>query len=151
MMMLMETYLPTVVREPFETRIDRLFEEAFRMLDWRPSDWPSSTWMPRCDVFEDENDYVVQFGLPGWESKDIDILVENGVLTVKGDRKTESAENGRLYHSREIRWGAFCRSFELPSYVDHDKTTATFQQGLLTIRIPKCADAKPRRILIESK
>lgn len=150
-MTLMETYLPSVVREPFETRIDRLFEDAFRLLNWKPADWPGTTWVPRCDVYEDENGYVVQFGLPGWESKDIEIHVEKGMLTVKGERKTEGAETGRIYHSREMGWSAFCRSFELPSYVDHDKATAIFQQGMLTVHVPKCEEAKPRRILIESK
>jgi HSP20 family protein len=149
-MTLMEAYLPSVVREPFESRVDRLFEEAFRMLNW-PVEWSGTTWTPQCDVYEDEHSYVVQFGLPGWESKDLDIHVENSMLTVKGERKTEGGEPGRTYHSREIGWGVFSRSFELPSYVDADKTTATFQQGLLTIHVPKCEDAKPRRILIESK
>jgi HSP20 family protein len=150
-MLLRETYLPSVVREPFESRIDRLFEDAFRLLDWRPAEWLDSSWTPHCDVYEDESSYVIQFGLPGWESKDVDIHVENGVLTVKGERKAEMSQADRTYHCRELAWGAFCRAFELPSHVDPDKATATFSQGILTIQVPKREEARPRRILIESK
>jgi HSP20 family protein len=150
-MTLRDAYLPSVAREPFEAQIDRIFDEAFRTLDWQPAGRQVANWAPGCNVYEDENGYCAQVALPGWDGRDVEIQIEDGVLTVKGERKVESADNGRTYHSREIGWGSFTRSFALPSYVDQDKASASFSQGLLTVQLPKREEAKPRRIMIESK
>lgn len=150
-MNVLDGYLPSVVREPFESQIDRMFDDAFRTLGWQPAGRPIAGWMPRCDVYEDENGYCAQFALPGWDGKDVEIHIEDGVLTVRGERKVDAAGTGRTYHNREIGWGRFARSFALPSYVDQDKASASFSQGLLTVQLPKREEAKPRRIMIECK
>lgn len=150
-MTFMDAYLPSVVRESFETQVDRMFDEAFRALDWQPAGRQVAGWVPRCNVYEDENGYCAQFALPGWDGKDVEIRVEDGVLTVKGEWKGDRTDSGRTYYSREIGWGSFTRSLALPSHVDQDKASASFSQGLLTVQLPKREEAKPRRIMIECK
>jgi HSP20 family protein len=86
--------------------------------------------------------------LPGWEPKDIALEVNNQVLTVKGERVVETADSQK-YHLREIADGRFTRLFRLPSFVDHDKASATHKHGMLTISFPKREEAKCRRIMIQ--
>jgi HSP20 family protein len=86
--------------------------------------------------------------LPGWEPKEIGLEVNNQVLTVKGERSTQGAASQK-YHLREIHEGRFTRLFHLPTFVDHDKASATHKQGLLTITFPKREEAKRRQIYIE--
>jgi HSP20 family protein len=102
-------------------------------------------------VYEDEGRFCVQLALPGMESKAMEVHIGNRTLTVKGERKGESPEAGRTYHIREMDWGAFSRSFTLPSHVDAGRGSASFEEGMLTIVFPKYEEAKARRILIESK
>ncbi|WP_447972917.1 Hsp20/alpha crystallin family protein [Nitrospira sp. Kam-Ns4a] len=138
--------LPALVREPFDLQIDRLFDEAFRSLAWEPA-----VWTPSYNAYEDDNGFCVQFAVPGLEIKDMEITVEDGVLTVKGERKEDASDSRRTYHVREMAWGAFSRSLTLPSSVDHDKGSASLHQGILSIYFPKREEAKPRRIAIECK
>ncbi len=86
--------------------------------------------------------------LPGWEPNDITLEVDNQVLTVKGERNVQLKDSEK-YHLREIADGQFTRLFRLPSFVEHDKATATHKHGLLTISFPKREEAKCRRIMIE--
>jgi len=127
----------------FEHQIDRLFDEAIRAFG--TSD---HLWAPACNVWEDDNGFYVQMALPGWEPKDIALEVNNQVLTVKGKRNIQISESQK-YHLREIVEGQFTRFFRLPTFVDHDKASATHKQGLLTVAFPKREEAKPRQIMIE--
>lgn len=127
----------------FEHQIDRLFDEAIRAFG--TSD---HLWAPACNVWEDDNGFYVQMALPGWEPKDIALEVNNQVLTVKGKRNIQISESQR-YHLREIAEGQFTRLFRLPTFVDHDKASATHKQGLLTVAFPKREEAKSRQIMIE--
>lgn len=126
-----------------ETQIDRLFDEAFRSAGRK-------SWTPACNAYEDEQGFSLQLALPGWAAQEIEVQVEDGVLTVKGERKAEAAESSRTYHLREMGWGAFSRSFTLPSYVEDGKASASFQQGILSIHLPKREEARPRRIMVET-
>lgn len=143
----MSSYVPSAMSsirpDSFDHQIDRLFDEAVRVLG--TSDLP---WAPACNVWEDDNGFYVQMALPGWESKEIGLEVNNQVLTVKGERSTQDAESQK-YHLREIQEGRFTRLFHLPTFVDHDKASATHKQGLLTITFPKREEAKRRQIMIE--
>jgi HSP20 family protein len=143
----MSTYLPavfsTVRPDTFDRQIDRMFEDALRAFG--TSD---AAWVPACNAWEDSNGFYVQMALPGWEPKDVALEVNNQMLSVKGERTEETNGSGK-HLIREIADGRFVRIFKLPTTVDHDKASANYKNGLLTISFPKREDAKPRRIVID--
>ncbi len=113
---------------------------------------PLSAWTPAIDVRETKNEFLVSVELPGLTKADVEITVENGVLSLSGEKKEESeegsAESGRYVLER--RYGRFQRNFSLPRGIDADKVKAQFADGILTITLPKVAAAKPRQIKIEA-
>lgn len=121
--------------------VDRLLQETLRTMD-------TAGWAPPCNAYEDEHGYHIEVALPGMDRQDISIVFEDGVLTVKGGRKETSSDNGRRYFAHEIGWGAFSRSFRLPTYGDPEKMSASLKDGMLVLHIPKREEAKPRRIEI---
>ena len=126
-----------------ESQVDRLLDDAIQAV----SEW-SESWEPTCNIFEDSDGFTVQMALPGIEPSQIDVQVEHNVLRVKGERKSETSEQTRWY-TRSIPEGVFSCPFKLPAYVDHEKSTASYKHGVLTITFPKREEAKPRRIMIE--
>ena len=108
-----------------------------------------SVWAPACNAYEDEHGFWIQAALPGMDRKDIEISVEDGVLSLRGERKDDTTDQTRTYFVREVGWGAFSRSFRLPTNVDPNKVTAHYRDGILTVQLPKREEAKPRRISIE--
>jgi HSP20 family protein len=145
----MTTYLPALMssigQESFDRQIDRMFDEAVRSFSKA-----RTAWAPACNAWEDDHGFYVQVALPGWEAKDVSIEVENRVLTVKGERKDEETP-GRTVHVWEVTGDQFVRSFRLPTFVDHNKASASHKNGLLTITFPKLEEAKPRRIAIAAE
>lgn len=109
-------------------------------------------WMPAADVRESDDSIDIDMELAGINPDDVDISVENGILTVSGEKRTENKEGKEgQYHSVERRYGSFVRSFQLPQGVDESKISANFDHGLLTIDIPKSALPQPRRIQIGAR
>lgn len=143
----MTNYLPSVVSairtDAFDRQVDRLFNEALQAFDAA-----DQAWVPASNVWEDDNGFYVQMALPGWEPKDITLEVNNQILGVKGERNVE-LRNSEKIRLCEIPDGRFARLFRLPSFVEHDKASATHKHGLLTITFPKREEAKCRRIMIE--
>ena len=131
---------------PFDLQIDRLFDEAFRT-----SGRKDTVWSPYCNAWEDGNRFSLEMALPGWDSKDVKITVEDGVLTVEGSHQGDTLESDRTYFVREMVWGNFTRSFTLPSQVNAEKAAASFKHGVLSIEFPKREEAKPRQITIEAR
>ena len=129
--------MPTGLRL-FQDTVNRLFSETAG----RP-------WTPAVDIMETENELVLKADVPEVEMKDIDIQLENGTLTLKGERKFEEEKNGRGYHRIERSYGSFARSFSLPETVDPEKVHADYKNGVLTITLPKKELAKPRSIKVE--
>lgn len=112
------------------------------------ADEAGNGWAPRVDVREEENRYVILADVPGVNPADIDISMDKGVLTIKGERKSEATvENSKLTRV-ERRYGSFQRSFALPDSADADAITATGKNGVLEIAIPKKAQAAPRKIAV---
>jgi HSP20 family protein len=108
-------------------------------------------WIPPVDIEEDKEKLVLTAELPGFREDQIEIQMEGGVLTLRGERKfEEEKKNGKAYHRVERAYGQFVRSFTLPNNVDRDKVQARFSDGLLRIEIPKREEAKPRQIRISS-
>ena len=127
--------------------IDRLFESPLNELT-RTANLLSG-WTPALDVFEDKDNFVVKAELPGMKKEDIDVRVENNILTIRGkkERKDEVKEDG--YFRTERVYGAFSRSFSLPTTVEVSKIAAEYRDGVLTLRLPKAEEAKPRQIEVK--
>jgi HSP20 family protein len=124
--------------------IDRLFDDAFA---GRGS---SGNWLPAVDIHETSNELRLDVELPGIREEDVELEVENGMLSIRGQKsaeRKEGAEEGR-YHLVERSYGTFFRSFQLPAGVDEKQIHADYDQGVLHIRIPKAALPQPRRIQI---
>lgn len=132
--------------------IDRIFEN-FHPMAWHlpfgrsgfELAWPhEGAWnvTPAVDVAEKEKQYEITAELPGMEEKDIDIKFANGMLTIKGEKKEEKEEREKDYYVSERRYGSFMRSFQVPEGVDTGKIEANFSKGVLTVVMPKSADAQ---------
>jgi len=108
------------------------------------------SWMPAVDIFETKDaEYVLKAELPDIKPEDINVTFENGVLTLTGERRAEFDANEGHYHRSERAHGRFSRSFTLPATVDANRINATYNEGVLTIRVPQREEAKPRQITVD--
>ena len=143
--------------EPFrdlvsiQGRLNHLFDEAFRGAT-RPSgdgeEWSLGSWAPAVDIFEQDGHIVLKAELPGVDPKDVEVRVENNVLTLRGERKLDNEVQKENYHRVERAYGSFSRSFTLPSVVDTEKIKAEYRDGVLRVNLPKREEAKPKQISI---
>ena len=122
-----------------------LFQESFNRSLGETGIRP---WAPAVDVVESENDLSFTVDLPGMKQEDIDVHLENGTLTIKGQRKFEHEENKKGYHRIERSYGSFSRAFALPDTVDAEKVDASYKDGVLTIKAAKQEAAKPRSVKV---
>jgi HSP20 family protein len=127
--------------------MDRLFDEAFT----RPFDLFESWRGPALDMYQTKDEIVVRLALPGLKSDDVEINVTGDILTVKGEYKQKDESKERNYHIREQRWGAFERSVILPAPIVAEKAKAEFEDGILTITLPKAEEARPKTITVKAK
>ena len=126
--------------------VDRLFDDAFfRPVTGMRTDYEGA---PALDVQTTSDALVVEAALPGIAPEDVDITVENGTLTIRGEHRAERQEGEGQYLVREISRGTFVRSLTLPNGLEADKAEATFEHGVLRLRIPKAEQVKPRQIRI---
>lgn len=109
------------------------------------------SWAPRVDVEETDNEILVKADLPGVDPKNVEISIENGVLTVRGERKEEKEEKKKNYHRIERITGSFFRAVPLPSAADAEKVSASSTNGVVTVTIPKKAEAMPKKITVTPK
>jgi HSP20 family protein len=139
----MTTYEPFRGLARLQDEMNRLFENpAFRSSE-------SVGWTPLCDIYEDEEAVSLRFELAGVEPKDVDVRFENGVLTVKGERKLDREDRRDNYHRVERSYGTFTRAFSLPGTLDPERIKAEAKNGVLEITLPKKAEAKPRAIQVK--
>src|SRR5246127_5581166 len=131
----------TTLRE----QINRLFGDGVG----RPAEESNLTpWAPAVDIFETENELVVKADLPDVNPQDLDIRVENNILTIRGERKFDTKVNEDNYLRIERSYGSFSRSFSLANSVKSDAIKADYQNGVLTLSIPKREEAKPKQIKV---
>jgi HSP20 family protein len=130
--------------------MDRLFDEAFTRPGGLTNGWHTSG-VPAVDMYQTDNDVVIKAAVPGMKADDVEISLAGDVLTMKGETSTKSEAKERAYHIREQRWGAFERSFALPTMVLSDKAKAEFEDGVLTITLPKAEEVKPKTITVKTK
>jgi len=138
------------VREMMTLReaMDRLFDDAFtRPLSVRDGGWST----PAIDMYQTDNDVVVKAALPGFKAEDVQINVTGDVLTIRGEMKHEDEQNDKAWHIREHRWGSFERSISLPTDVVSEKAQADFDNGILTVTLPKAEEVKPKTITVKAK
>ena len=131
-----------------QERMNRVFEDA-AVRGWK-NDEPSATtsWSPAVDIYETDNEIMVQAELPGVDRKDIALQLENNVLTLKGDRRFEKETNQENYHRIERSYGGFSRAFTIPTIVDEERIRADYRDGILKIALPKKEQSKARQIRI---
>jgi HSP20 family protein len=130
-----------------QDRLNRLFRESYGP-EGREESLTTSTFAPPVDVYEDEHNVSLKIEVPGIDEKDIDVRIENNVLTVHGERKFEKEEKEENFRRVERRYGSFTRTFTLPSTVDAEKVSANYDKGILKIELPKKAEAKPKQIKV---
>ena len=111
----------------------------------------SGDWSPRVDIAETDNSFVIKAEIPEVKKEDVKVTVDNGVLTIRGERKQENEEKGRKCHRIERYYGSFTRSFTLPDNVDEAKIEASFRDGMLNLQIPKTEAAKSKAIEVKVK
>jgi len=130
-----------------QDRMNRLFRESYGP-EGREESLTTSTFAPAVDVYEDEHNVNLKIEVPGIDEKDIDVRIENHVLTVHGERKFEKDEKEENFRRVERHYGSFTRTFTLPSTVDSEKVSANYDKGILKITLPKKAEAKPKQIKV---
>jgi HSP20 family protein len=107
-------------------------------------------WAPPVDIFERQDHLVIRAEVPGVQMEDMDVRIENGVLTLHGERKQDTELKEENAHRLERVYGAFTRSFSLPTTVDAAKVTATYKDGVLEVTVPKAENAKPKQVEIKA-
>jgi HSP20 family protein len=130
-----------------QDRLNRLFRESYGP-EGREEALTSSSFAPPVDVYEDEHNVTLKIEVPGIDEQDIDVRIENNVLTVHGERKFEKEEKEENFRRVERQYGSFTRTFTLPTTVAAEKVSANYDKGILKIALPKKAEAKPKQIKV---
>jgi HSP20 family protein len=142
--------------EPFrellstQDRFNQLFNQTFsQFLGPESRELSTGGWAPAVDIYETGNNLVIKAELPGIDPKDVEVKVENGTLTISGERKSEKDVKEGNYHRVERSYGSFLRSFNLPPTVSADSVTADYKDGVLTLNLAKREEAKPKTVKIQ--
>lgn len=139
--------------EPFrefatlQGRMNRLFRESYGE-NGQDESLTTSSFAPAVDVYEDEHNVTLKVEVPGIDEKDIDIRLENNLLTIHGERKIENEEKEENYRRVERQYGSFTRTFTVPPTVDAEHVSASYDKGVLKVSLPKKAEAKPKQIKV---
>jgi HSP20 family protein len=128
-----------------QDQFNRLFNESLRN---HGEESALTTWAPAVDIYETPNELVVKADLPDVNEKDIDVRVENNLLTIRGERKFEKSVSEENYLRVERTYGAFSRSFSLPNTVNPEAIGAEYRNGVLTVTLPKREESKPRQVKV---
>jgi HSP20 family protein len=134
-----------------QKEINRMFESIFHGDLSDSTSAFTSAWIPAVDIAEGDNDFVVRMELPGVNKEDVKITMQEGILTVRGEKKQEKESKESDYHRAERSYGSFQRSFTLPTAVRADAIDASFRDGVLNISLPKAEEARPKQIDVKVK
>jgi HSP20 family protein len=135
--------------EEIGERFNRLFGRFPARQDSGQEALTVADWAPRVDITEDDKEYVIKAEIPEVDKKDVKVTVQEGVLTIHGERKQEKEENSKRFHRIERFYGTFMRSFSLPEDVAEDKLKAEFKDGMLLVHLPKSEKAKPKTVEVQ--
>ena len=141
------------IRELEEMRwwFDEDIARPFMRGVWERIPEEEKSWAPSIDTFEMDDSYVVKVELPGMKLEDIDVSVSDDALTVKGQKKPESGVKDEDYYRSEIAYGSFSRTITLPSTADTKNIEASYEDGMLRIRLPRTAEATPKKVTVSVK
>jgi HSP20 family protein len=143
-------YEPLDFLDRLHTQLNKLYDPGLLLGSDEESNIVTSRWTPAVDIKEENDRFVIHADVPGVDPKDIDVTMENGALTIKGERKTESEEEREGYKRVERSRGTFYRRFSLPDTADSDKINAISKNGVLEIVIPKHEVVQARKISVKS-
>jgi HSP20 family protein len=132
-----------------ERRMGRFFTDPLGLLDWNVPETATTAWMPLVDIFEEPEFIRLVAELPGVKPENVQIAVEGNLLTIKGNKEQVADEKAETVHRYERTYGTFERMFTLPGRVAFDKIKATYENGLLTVLLPKMEGAKPHLVKLE--
>ena len=148
--------LPRISREPaladfvgLSNQLSRLFNDGLLGVDWQARDGATTAWVPPVDIFEEDTAIRIMAEIPGVRPDDVTLTVENNVLTIQGLKQQVAEERTDRVHRYERTYGAFERSFTLPTTVDANSIKANYENGVLTVTLPKVEKAKPRQIEVQ--
>jgi HSP20 family protein len=147
----------TTARRPLQAvnslrRLNSVLDEAFNSWPFQSAEENgalTSSWLPACDVFENQDAVKIVAEVPGVRPEDVKISLENNLLTVRGEKKQQAEETSERVHRYERSYGTFERTFSLPTTVDPERIDATYANGILTVTIPKAERARPREIPVK--
>jgi HSP20 family protein len=131
-----------------QNRMNSLFQDFNRQADGGET-MSTAAFVPPVDIYEDEHNIVLKLEVPGVKENELDIQLENNVLTVRGERKFEKEEKEENFHRVERRYGSFYRSFTIPNTVNSENVKASYDAGVLRIELEKRAEAKPKQIKVD--
>ena len=134
-----------------QERMNRLFEDSLSRSKTTDQEMAMGTWTPAVDIFETPETVVMRADLPGVDLKDIDVRIENNMLTLRGERKFLKEAKEEDYHRIERSYGVFSRSFQLPGSIDQTKIAAMHKDGVLEVHLPKREDTRPKQIKVDIK
>jgi HSP20 family protein len=141
-------FSPTSEMRRLQREIDTIFDNFFPTRYEAENSGETTAWTPRVDLAETEDAYFIQADVPGLKKDDIEINYQDGTLTVRGERTFDETSENRKFVRVERSYGRFYRAFTLPKSVNESDIQATFEDGVLTIEVPKAEETKPRRIEI---
>jgi HSP20 family protein len=132
--------------EEMSNRLNRLFERPALRTGNGKETLTVADWVPSVDISETDTEYLIKAELPEVKKEDVKVTMQDGVLTIQGERRQEKEEKDKKFHRVERSYGSFVRSFTLPDYVDDTKVKAEFKEGILNLHLPKSEKAKPKAI-----
>jgi HSP20 family protein len=135
--------------EEVSDRLNRMFARPATRTANGKETMTVADWLPSVDISETEGEYQIKAEIPDVKKEDVKVTVEDGVLTIQGERKHEKEEKGRKYHRIERSYGSFVRTFSLPDVIEADKVKAEFKDGVLNLHLPKSEKAKPKSIEVK--
>ncbi len=140
--------------DPFR-EMENMFDRYTKVLNWprvgSQEMMTTDDWAPRVDIAETDKEFIINAEIPDVKKEDVKVMVDNGILTIRGQRKQEKEEMGKKFHRVERFYGSFSRSFTLPNNVDESKIEASFKDGMLNLTVPKIEETKPKAIDVKIK
>jgi len=134
--------------EEMSDRLNRMFARPATRTNGKET-MIVADWTPTVDISETDGEYQIKAEIPDVKKEDVKVTLEDGVLTIQGERKQEKEEKGKKYHRIERSYGSFVRSFSLPDVIDEEKVKAEFKDGVLSLHLPKSEKAKPKAIEVK--
>jgi HSP20 family protein len=134
--------------EEMSDRLNRMFARPAARTNGKET-MIVADWTPTVDISETDGEYQIKAEIPDVKKEDVKVTLEDGVLTIQGERKQEKEEKGKKYHRIERSYGSFVRSFSLPDVIDEEKVKAEFKDGVLSLHLPKSEKAKPKAIEVK--